>query len=60
MIIARQRFSKHRLKAGIATNRGGSPLLETGSIARVSAATDTLVKVKALPRIDTRFRGNKY
>jgi hypothetical protein len=36
------------------------PLPDNGSLARVSAATDTLAKVKALPRIDTRFRGNEY
>jgi hypothetical protein len=27
---------------------------------QIPAATDTLVKVKALPRIDTRFRGKEY
>jgi hypothetical protein len=37
-----------------------SPLLDNGSTARISAATDTLAKVKALPWIDKRFRGNKY
>jgi hypothetical protein len=37
-----------------------SPLPENGTLARVSDATDSLVKVKALPRIDTRFRGNEY
>jgi hypothetical protein len=40
MTIARQRFSKQRLKVGIATNRCGSPLPETGSRARVFAAKD--------------------
>jgi hypothetical protein len=39
---------------------GSSPLPDNGSLARVSAATDTLKKVKALPRIDTRFRRNEY
>jgi hypothetical protein len=58
MTIAMQRFGKHRLKGGIAANGGASPLLENGSIARVSAATDILVKVKALPRIDTHSRDN--
>jgi hypothetical protein len=55
MTIARQRFCKHRLKAGepewtsIAEQRFGK---------RVSATTDTLVKVKALRWIDARFHGN--
>jgi hypothetical protein len=56
MTIARQRFGKHSLKARIATNRSGSFLLGNGSLASISAATDMLVKVKTLPRIDTRFR----
>jgi hypothetical protein len=37
-----------------------SPLPDNGPLARIPAATDRLVKVKALPRIDTRFRGNEY
>jgi hypothetical protein len=37
-----------------------SPLLDNGSLARVSAPTDTLAKVKVLPRIDTSFRANEY
>jgi hypothetical protein len=37
-----------------------SPLPDNGSLARVSAATDTLAKVKALAHIDTRFRVNEY
>jgi hypothetical protein len=59
MTIARQRFGKHHLKAGIETE-AEVHLLNNSSLALVSAATDTLVKVKALPRIDTRFRGNEY
>jgi hypothetical protein len=37
-----------------------SSLPDNGSLASVSAAMDTLEKVKALPRIDTHFRGNEY
>jgi hypothetical protein len=37
-----------------------SLLLDNGSVNIDPAATDTLVKVKMLPRIDTRFRGNEY
>jgi hypothetical protein len=37
-----------------------SPLPDSGLLAHVSAATDTLAKVKALPWIGTHFHGNKY
>jgi hypothetical protein len=37
-----------------------SPLPDNGSLVRISAATDTLVKIKALSRIYIRFRGNEY
>jgi hypothetical protein len=40
--------------------RRNIPLPDNGSLARFSAATDMLVNVKALSRIDTRFRSNKY
>jgi hypothetical protein len=56
MTISRQRFGKHRLTAG-----SESPFASQRFDKHKSpAAPDTLVKVKALPRIDTSFRGNEY
>jgi hypothetical protein len=58
MTTARQLFGKDHLKAGIVEP-------ERTSIAKkrfgnhVLAATYTLLKVKALSRIDRRFRGNE-
>jgi hypothetical protein len=42
LTIARQRFGKHRLKAGIATNRSGSLLIGNGSVSTFSATTARL------------------